>query len=57
MLTVLSSRQNKREAILAIGYTNNFEENKVFCDCLKRGVGLKKGGRKRGVQKGTKRTK
>lgn len=57
MLTVLSSRQNKRETILAIGYTSSFEENKVFCDCLKRGVGLKKGGCKYGVQKGTKRTK
>lgn len=58
MLTISSSRINKRETILSIGYTNDFEENKAFVKCLANGCNIKmKKGRKYGIQKGTKKAK
>ena len=41
MLTISSSRINKRETILSIGYTNDFEENKAFVKCLTNGCNIK----------------
>lgn len=48
MFTILSSRQNKKETILSIGYTTDKNEAKVFNKCLSNGLGIKykKGGRK-----------
>ena len=56
MLTILSSRQNKRETVLQIGYTYNKEEAKLFSSCLRKNFKMNKGGRY-GVQKGSKKTK
>ena len=58
MFTILSSRQNKRETILSIGYTTDKSEAKVFNKCLSNGLGIKyKKGGKNGVQKGRTKTK
>lgn len=56
MLTILGSRQNKRETVLQIDYTYNKEEAKLFSNCLRKNFKMNKGGRN-GVQKGSKKTK
>lgn len=58
MLTILSSRQNKRKTVLSIGYTTDKEESKMFCDYLSKSIGLKRSRKGNyGIQKGTKKAK